>query len=40
MRFDKMETYAEHSLQLTSQGPRREARGLFPSFPFFIVYRH
>lgn len=26
MRFDKMETYAECSLQLTWQGPPREAR--------------
>lgn len=39
MRFDKMETYAEYSLQLTSQGPPREAGGWFPLFPFLLSIR-
>lgn len=33
MRSDKMETYAEYSLQLTSQGNRR---GLLPFSPFLL----
>ena len=35
MRFDKMETYAEEPLQLTSQGPPREARE--GAFLFFFL---
>lgn len=38
MRFDKMETYAEGSLQLISQGPPREAGGA--ALFLFIVFRH
>lgn len=37
MRFDKMETYAEYSLQLTSQGPSQGSnRGLFSFFSFLL----
>lgn len=37
MRFDKMETYAEYSLQLTSQGPSQGSnREFFPFFPFLL----
>lgn len=37
MRFDKMETYAEYSLQLTSQGPSQgSSRGFLPFFLFLL----
>lgn len=38
MRFDKMETQAEYSLQLTSQGSPREAmEGCFLFCPFYCL---
>lgn len=40
MRFDKMETHAEYSLPLTSQGSLREVMESCFLFFFFIVYRH
>lgn len=37
MRFDKMETYAEYSLQLTSQGPQEAIENFsLASFLLFI----
>lgn len=37
MRFDKMETYAEYSLQLTLQGPSQESSGGFFPFLSFLL---